>query len=701
MKGAKKAGEFTVTPGRAIPFGATVISKNAVNFSVSSLYAKSCELVLFHKGHLQPFAVIPFPKEFKIGSVFAMTVWGLDYEKTEYGFRMDGPFNPREGHWFDPSKLLLDPYAKVVRGRDIWGQRTDWSNPYQYRAGIIKPELYDWEGDRQLRIPLKDLVIYEMHVRGFTRHSSSEVGNKGTYAGIIEKIPYLKDLGINCIELLPVAEFDELLKKNVNLTHETGNCITNFWGYGPIAYFAPKSGYAAASLTQGSPVNEFKDMVKALHKNGIEVILDVVFNHTGEEGKEGPYISFRGIDNKTYYMLDSEGSYKDFTGCKNTLNCNHPIVREFILNCLRYWVEEYHIDGFRFDLASAMTRDESGKPMDNPPLLEAISYDPVLKKTKLIAEAWDAVGLYQVGTFPSYGRWSDWNGKFRDDVRRFIKSDSGMVQTMVQRIQGSPDLFGERGPSASVNFVTSHDGFTMMDLVSYSRKHNKDNRENNLDGSNENFSWNWGCEGPTNDPEITGLRKRIIKNAVSILLISQGVPMILAGDEFGRTQRGNNNAHCQDNEVSWLDWRLLKENQELYNFFKRMIEFRKAHPIVRNKDWFESKVRHGSKYPDISFHGTRAGQVDYSHESRLLAVMFNGQHLKDNIIYAAMNMHWEEHKFMLPKLSDAQWFVFANTGLQPPDDICCVGQESLLDNQSEIVLGPRSVVILVGKNQSK
>ena len=698
MKGAKKSGVFNVMPGKPIPYGATVIAKKTVNFSIFSLYAKSCELVLFNKKQKKPFAVIAFPDEYKIGSVFTMTVNGLDYENIEYGFKMDGSFNPREGHWFDPTKVLLDPYAKAIRGRDVWGEEPDWGSPYQYRAQIIKNDDFDWEEDYPLHIPMKDLIIYEMHVRGFTRHESSGVKNKGTFAGVVEKIPYLKNLGINCVELLPIFEFDEFLKMRGNYSAEAKERLKDYWGYDPIAYFAPKAGYSVSNDEGSNPVNELKDMVRNFHKNGIEVILDVVFNHTGESDENGPCISFRGIDNKTYYMLDKEGNYKNYTGCHNTVNCNNPVVREFILDCLRYWVTEYHIDGFRFDLASVMVRDEHGEPMNNPPIIEAISYDPILRKCKLIAEAWDATGLYQVGTFPSYRRWSDWNGKFRDDLRKFLKGDSGMVGKMIYRIQGSPDIFGDRGASASINFITAHDGFTLMDLVSYSSKHNEENREENSDGTNENYSWNWGCEGATTDVGINSLRRKLIKNAASILMLSQGVPMILVGDELGRSQGGNNNAYCQDNEISWIDWDLLKSNDEIYNYFKKIIEFRKAHPILRSKHRFENKVRAGSKYPDISFHGIKAWQFDDSYDSRIFAVMFNGQHIKDSIIYIAMNMHWETQEFTLPKLSGIEWHEFANTGKRAPDDIYGVGEECLLSNQSKIDIEPRSIVILVGKN---
>lgn len=698
MKGAKKQGIFKLMPGDPIPFGATVVSKKCINFSVASLHAKSCELVLFYKNHKEPFAFIPFPDEYKVGNVFAMKLQGIDYQDIEYGFKFYGPYNPKEGDRFDPSKILLDPYAKFVRGRDIWGEEPDWENPYQYRAGIVGHDQYDWQGDRQLNIPIEDLIIYEMHVRGFTRHESSNVKNKGTFAGIMEKVQYLKNLGINCIELMPIFEFDEFLEKRGNYSTEISKKLKNYWGYDSIAFFAPKTGYLSPIYEgKSQTTDELKDMVKCLHKNGIEVILDVVFNHTGESDEKGLCISLKGIDNRIFYMLDEEGKYKNFTGCHNTLNCNNPMVREFILDCLRYWVIEYHIDGFRFDLAAILTRGQDGYPLENPPIIEAISFDPVLKGCKLIAEAWDARGLYQVGTFPSYGRWADWNDKFRDDVRKFLKGDGGMVPTMLKRIQGSPDIFGKSAAKSSINYITSHDGFTLNDLVSYERKHNLDNGEENHDGTDENFSWNWGVEGPTDDTEIESLRKKLIKNALTILMISQGVPMIVAGDEMRRSQNGNNNPYCQDNELTWINWELLKVNSEIFNFFKRMISFRIFHPILRNKEQFEEIIHEGSNYPDISFHGLKPWQIDDSPETRTMAVMFNGQHMNDNIIYTAMNMHWEKHEFILPNLSGMNWYLFANTGLQYPDDICDAGCEVLLKNQSSIILEPRSTAVLVGK----
>ena len=644
-------------------------------------------------------AEIPFPDEFRIGNVFAMVVFGLDYENIEYGFRMDGPYNPQEGHRFDPTKILLDPYAKVIGGRDVWGVQPDWNDIYQHRGRIVFDD-FDWESDRPLEIPIEDLIIYETHVRGFTRHPSSGVKHPGTFAGIREKIPYLKELGINCIELMPIFEFDEF--ENSRMHPETGELLLNYWGYSQVGFFAPKAGYAATGKFS-MQVDELKALIQDLHNNGIEVFLDVVFNHTAEGNEHGPTISFRGIDNQTYYMLTPEGYYFNFSGTGNTLNCNNPIVRNMVLDCLRYWAAEYHIDGFRFDLASILGRDPWGAPLPNPPLLENLAFDPILAKCKLIAEAWDAGGLYQVGSFPSYGRWAEWNGKYRDTVRKFLKGDMGQVGEMAQRIQGSPDLYWWRGPTASINFITAHDGFTLADLVSYNHKHNEANGENNNDGSNDNDSWNCGWEGPTDDPDINALRCRQIKNAVAILMVSQGVPMILMGDEIGRTQRGNNNAYCHDNELSWMDWTLLKSNADLFRFFKNCIAFRKAHAVLRNRTHLRNQDYVGSGYPDISWHGVRAWQPDWSGSSRILAFMLCGKHAnngqsQDNYIYVAMNMHWETQLFELPELPQGmQWHVFANTIATPPEDIWEPGSEPLLKDQQQFLVGPRSVVILVGK----
>lgn len=691
-------GEFKLRPGKPLPFGATIVP-NGVNFSVFSRAAYSCELVLFRKREKEPFAIIPFFDEFRIGNVFTMIVFDLDYEDVEYGFRMDGPWLPNEGHRFDKTKILMDPYAKIIGGRDVWGEPPDWFDMYQHRARIVFDD-FDWEGDRPLEIPMEDLIIYELHVRGFTRHPSSHTKYPGTFSALKEKIPYLKDLGINCVELMPVHEFDEF----ENSREVNGRMLLNYWGYSNLGFFAPKAGYAASGKF-GMQVDEFKSLIKEFHRNGIEVILDVVFNHTAEGNEMGPYISYRGLDNKTYYMLSPDGYYMNFSGCGNTLNCNNPIVRNMILDCLRYWASEYHIDGFRFDLAAILGRDQNGAPMSNPPLIESLAYDPILGKCKLIAEAWDAGGLYQVGSFPGGSRWAEWNGKYRDDIRKFIKGDEKLLGAVQQRIEGSPDLYKWHGGGtcASINFITCHDGFVLMDLVSYDHKHNEANGEDNRDGGDDNHSWNCGWEGETDDYWINRLRFKQIKNALSILLVSQGVPMILSGDEFGNTQYGNNNAYCQDNEISWLDWTLLEKNQHLYNFVKLLVKFRFKHPVLRNNTHFQYRDYVGSGYPDISWHGTEAWYVDYSDWSRTIAFLLCGKHAKngtveDDYIYVAMNFHWEMHGFQLPALpSGMSWHIFANTDVEPPFDICEPGYEPLLENQNEILVGPRSVAILVGK----
>ena len=695
-----KCGKYKLRAGKPLPFGATIVP-GGVNFSIYSHSATSCELVLFEKHASEPCANISFPEEFRIGNVFSMVVFDLDYENIEYGFRMDGPWNPREGQRFDKTKILMDPYAKVISGRDTWGAEPDWKNIFQHRSRICFDD-FDWENDHPLEVPIEDLIIYEMHVRGFSRHASSGVKHPGTFAGIMEKIPYLKKLGVSCVELMPIHEFDEF--ENSRISSVNGLLLMNYWGYSNVGFFAPKAGFAATGKF-GMQVDEVKNLVKQLHKNGIEVILDVVFNHTAEGNELGPYISYRGIDNKTYYILTPDGYYFNFSGCGNTLNCNNPIVRNMILDCLRYWAADYHVDGFRFDLASILGRDQNGAPMSSPPLLESLAFDPVLGKCKLIAEAWDAGGLYQVGSFPAWGRWAEWNGKYRDDLRKFLKGETGMVGAMAQRLQGSPDLYGRerRGSTASINFITCHDGFTLMDMVSYNGKHNEANGENNNDGSNDNLSWNCGWEGDSTDPNVNNLRRKQMKNAVAMLLVSQGTPMILSGDEFGNAQFGNNNAYCQDNEISWVDWKLLDSNKEVFEFFRKMIAFRRAHPALRNCSHLQNRDYVGSGYADITWHGARAWNADWLGNSQMLAFMLCGKHAKggrvhDNNIYVAMNMHWEMHGFELPQLPKNQsWYVFVNTDAQAPQDIWEVGEEKKLQNQSEFLVGPRSVVVLVGK----
>ena len=683
--------------GHALPFGATLVPGGGINFSIYSKHAEDCELVLFEKGAKEPFAVIPFPDEFRIGDVFTMVVFDLDYENLEYGYRMDGPYDPQNGHVFDKNKILLDPYAKAIGGREVWGEKPDEDDPFQHRSQIVNDD-FDWQGETPLEKDMEDLIIYEAHVRGFTRHESSDVKHPGTFAAIREKIPYLKELGVNCIELLPIFEFDEF--ENSRISPETGERLLNYWGYSSVGFFAPKAGYAATG-NYGMEVDELKNLIKELHENDIEVILDVVFNHTAEGNERGPYISYKGIDNKTYYLLTPGGYYYNFSGCGNTLNCNHPVVRNMILDCLRYWASEYHIDGFRFDLASILSRDQQGRPLPNPPIIESLAHDPILGKCKLIAEAWDAGGLYQVGSFPSWGRWAEWNGEYRDSIRKFIKGNGDVAGEIVQRIEGSPDIYGDRGPTASINFITCHDGFTLKDLVSYNNKHNKANGENNLDGTTNNNSWNCGEEGPTDNSQVQQLRIKQIKNAITLLMLSRGIPMILSGDEFANTQFGNNNAYCQDNEISWLNWDLLEENQEIFNYFKSIIEFRKEHPVLTTDHYDTDYNQTG--YPEISWHGLELWDFDPSESTLTMAVLFASPAVKydtdnDQFIYAAINMHWEMHGFELPNLPEGKkWHIVANTGIEFPEDIWEADKQPEVDNQNEVLVSSRSIILLVAK----
>jgi len=689
---------YKLRVGQPIPLGATRVP-NGVNFSIFSRYATSCTLVIFNKGEPEPVVEIPFPEEFIVGNIYTMIVFDLDYDNLEYGYRMEGPYRPHEGHRFDPEQILLDPYARLIGGRDVWAEELNEDNIYQHRARLV-PEDYDWGADRPPNIPIEELVIYEMHVRGFTQHPSSNTKYPGTFAAIREKIPYLKELGVNCVEFMPIFEFDEF--ENHRTHPETGEMLLNYWGYSSVGFFAPKAGYAATGKLE-MQVDELKTLIRELHRNNILVILDVVFNHTAEGNELGPTISFRGIDNKTYYMLSPDGRYLNFSGTGNTMNCNNPVVRSMVIDCLRYWVAEYHIDGFRFDLASILGRDQNGHPLANPPLIEALAHDPVLAKCKLIAEAWDAGGLYQVGSFPAYGRWAEWNGKYRDVIRRFLKGDQGVIWEVAERIQGSPDLYWDRGAGASINFITCHDGFTLHDLFAYNEKHNWANGEENRDGTNDNHSWNCGVEGETDDPEINALRRRLIKNAIAILMVSRGVPMMLSGDEVAQTKYGNNNTYCQDNELNWMDWTLLEANADIFDFFKQCIAFRKAHPVLRSKDHFHHRDLVGSGYPDISWHGVRAWQPDWEDHVLTLAFMLDGEHALngttvDDSIYVAMNMHWEAHQFEIPALPQGlRWHIFANTSPNVPEEITEPGQELEIKDQQFIMLGPRSVVILVGK----
>ncbi|MCI9056272.1 MAG: glycogen debranching protein GlgX [Oscillospiraceae bacterium] len=672
---------FDVRPGFYEINGATAIP-GGVNFTVYSHGAYSIELLLFKRRAQEPFAVLPFPQSYRIGNVYSMIVFKLDIEEFEYAYRVDGPYEPEKGLIFDRTKYLLDPYAKAVTGQSRWGDTTPWGQ--HYKARVVKDD-FDWEDTHLPLIPMEDLIIYELHVRGFTKDASSGVLHPGTFAGLREKLPYLKRLGVNAVELMPIFEFDEMQ----NYREVDGNKLYNYWGYNSVSFFAPNTSYTATT-EYNREGNELKNLIQDFHREGIEVFLDVVFNHTAEGNEQGPFFSFKGFDNNIYYLLTPDGKYYNFSGCGNTLNCNHPIVHQMILDCLRYWVTTYRIDGFRFDLASILGRNEDGSPMNKPPLLQAMAFDPILGDVKLIAEAWDAGGLYQVGSFPAWNRWAEWNGRYRDDIRRYLKGDAGMAQAAAQRLVGSRDIYEPQSrKNASVNFITCHDGFTLWDLYSYNEKHNEKNGEHNMDGANDNNSWNCGAEGDTRDPAVNALRRRMVRNAFALLMCSRGIPMFLAGDEFCNTQFGNNNAYCQDNITSWLDWNLLEKNQEIFKFFQHMIRFRMEHRILR------TNLSDGvSGFPDISFHGvTPWRQEPYSDHDRYVGVLFAGweRETGPQVIYVASNAYWEELQVELPQLPASMcWELVTDTF-----------EEELLPGRRLSGMGfairPRSVMIFVGR----
>ncbi len=641
-------GGYEVRPGFYEINGATVIP-GGINFTIHSNQATGCELLLFKRKAVDPFAVIPFPDNYRIGNCYSIIVFGLEQENLEYAYRMDGPYDERRGLLFDKENILLDPYAKAVAGLREWGLEGTAPEYSGYRGRVVRDD-FDWGDTKQLHTPIEDVIIYEMHVRGFTKDSSSGVDYPGTFDGIRQKIPYLKELGITAVELMPIFEFDEMH----DAREYNGNQLLDYWGYNTVNYFSPNTAYSSKP-EYNREGNELKRLIKLLKENGIEVYLDVVFNHTAEGNEHGPIFSFKGMDNNIYYMLTPDGYYYNFSGCGNTLNCNHPIVRQFILDCLRHWVIAYRIDGFRFDLASILGRNEDGAPLSKPPLLELLAFDPILGDVKLIAEAWDAGGMYQVGSFPSWNRWMEWNGKYRDDVRSFLKGDDHMEAAAANRISGSPDIYGgnTRGHFASVNFITCHDGFTMNDLYTYNYKHNEDNGWNNTDGSNDNYSWNCGFEGETDDETVLALRRRLIRNAFVTLMLSRGIPMFLAGDEFGNTQFGNNNAYCQDNLISWLDWNRLKKNHELFTFAQYMIWYRKQHRVIRI-----DTEKCSMNYPCISQHGLQPFWADYNGGHHYVGIMYAGKNKagKDELVYVAINSYWHEQTVTLPAAPDGMHF---------------------------------------------
>ena len=675
---------FQIRPGFFREFGAVAIP-GGVNFTIHTHGATSCELLLFHRKAEEPYAVIPFPESYRIGFCYSMIVFDLDIEEFEYAYRLDGPYDEKKGLRFDKNKILLDPYARAVTGQSQWGHVNNAQ--HGYRARVVQSN-FDWGDQRHHSIPMEDLIIYELHVRGFTMDESSGVKHHGTFEGLREKIPYLKELGVNAVELMPIFEFDEM--RDVRLIDE--NELIDFWGYNPVSFFAPNTSYCS-SMEYNREGLELKTLIKDLHDNGIEVILDVVFNHTAEGNEFGPCFSFKGFDNNIYYMLTPDGHYYNFSGCGNTLNCNHPVVRDMILECLRYWVIEYRVDGFRFDLASILGRNDDGTPLSQPPLLRSLAFDSILGNVKLIAEAWDAGGLYQVGSFPSWKRWAEWNGRYRDDMRRFLKGDDFLARTAAARITGSPDLYDPayRGGNASINFLTCHDGFTLYDLYSYNQKHNEANGWGNTDGADDNNSWNCGVEGETDDPAILALRKRLMKNACAILLCSRGTPMFLSGDEFADTRYGNNNPYCQDNLISWLDWSLLKKNKDLFDFFQYMIRFRKDHPVIR-KDLDPSYLGD----PAMSTHGLTPEETNFSGDSHVVCVRFAGYNeatQKEDLVYLAVNSGWFPVTLTLPGLPEHyEWKVAVNTG----DPKCqFFHKNSMPTVESKIFLGERSVIIFV------
>ena len=685
---------FPVRPGIYDLNGATPL-QNGVNFTIHTCGGTSCELLLFHRAQEEPFAVLPFPEAYKIGDVYSMIVYGLNIDEFEYAYRVDGPYCPEKGLLFDKNKILLDPYAKAVAGQRTWGIRWD----HTYHARVVK-DRFDWGDMPQSKKELCDLIIYELHVRDFTHHPSSGVQHRGTFSGLMEKIPYLKELGINAVELMPIFEFDETM----NSRTVDGKQLLECWGYNTVGFFAPNSSYAAAN-EHNLEGTELKTLIKALHDNGIEVILDVVFNHTAEGNEKGNTFSFKGFDNNIYYMLTPDGNYYNFSGCGNTLNCNHPVVQQLILECLRYWTINYRVDGFRFDLASILGRNEDGSPMNNPPLLRTLADDSILSNVKLIAEAWDAGGLYQVGSFPASGRWAEWNGRYRDSLRSYLKGDSWNAWDAAWSISGSCDLYGGyydnthsnyAGYNSCVNFLTCHDGFTLYDLYAYNDKHNEANGWNNTDGANDNRSWNCGAEGETDDPEVLSLRRRMIRNACAVLMCSRGTPMFLAGDEFGNTKFGNNNSYCQDNITSWLDWRMLEKNKDLFEFFKFMIAFRKKHPVIHKQ--LPTSV---CGMDPIHTHNLNAEETDIPRDARTFCVSFAGydkEKGKDDLIYVAVNTFWEDVTITLPNLHGrGAWHLSVNTYGDGNGHYCYPeGQEVRIDRS--FVMRPRSVAVFTGRD---
>ncbi|MBN2021825.1 MAG: glycogen debranching protein GlgX [Pirellulales bacterium] len=675
-----------------LPYGA-ICHDDGVQFVVVSRSAQAMRVLTYDRvDGREPSEVIDFdPSLNRWGDIWSIFVPGMGPGQL-YHFQADGPHAPEQGHRFDPTARLIDPYATALAGNFLPSD-----------DGIVRPPKcvvvdneFDWQGDRHLRRDLSETIIYELHVRGFTKAKSSGVRHPGTYLGLMDKIPYLQSLGVTAVELMPVHEFPVL------------DCLgqkparPNYWGYDPIAFFSPHRGYAAGS-EPGCQVREFKEMVRALHQAGIEVILDVVFNHTAEGNHEGPVFAFKGLENRVYYMLNPDGTYKNYSGCGNTLNGNHPIVRELIFHCLRHWVHNYHVDGFRFDLASILSRDRQGHLVPNPPVVESISEDPLLADTKIIAEAWDAAGAYQVGTFGQL-RWAEWNGRYRDDVRRFWRGDPHLTGAMATRLAGSSDLYqpGGRRPYHSINFITSHDGFTLNDLVSYNEKHNEANGEDNRDGDNNNFSYNYGVEGPTRRQAVERVRVRQIKNLMATLLLSQGAPMLWAGDECRRTQRGNNNAYCQDNAISWFDWQLTKRHEGLRRFCRELIAFRRAELTIRQTNFLSGQPQRPGGLPDVSWYGPDGRPVDWDRDAPSLACLLAAAPRVEKAtrpnhhVLTLCHAGTEPRRFALPPLARRiAWRTFIDTAADPPHDVFPDLDGPKPPDNGELLLGPRSLACFV------
>lgn len=689
---------YSTTDGHRYPTGATA-GDDGTNFCIFSRHATAVQLCLYERpDSSSPFQIIDLDpiinRTFFFWHIFLEEMTG--HEKVSYTWKVNGPDNNDPGHRFDPSIELLDPWAKAVT-TVFWERKYNRDNSNHgsasMRAMVLPKAHYDWEGDTPLHQPAEQEIIYELHVGGFTRHPSAQVSHPGTFSGIIEKIPYLQELGITTVELLPVMAFDEL--DLPDSARELG--LLNYWGYATHSFFSPHPGYCISPLS-GSHRNEFRDMVKALHQAGISVILDVVFNHTAEGGRDGPTINFKGLMNNGFYHLEQDDlkEYKNYSGCGNTVNCNHPLVARFILESLEYWVKEFHVDGFRFDLASILARGEDGAPMYHAPVIWSIEFSDILAHTRLYAEAWDAGGLYQVGSFPGF-RWAEWNGRYRDLIRGFIKGDPGKIAELATRLTGSSDLYQTSGrlPINSVNFVTCHDGFTLYDLVSYNEKHNHANGEDNRDGDNQNHSRNYGAEGVTDDPAVNALRQKQVKNFMAILLLSQGVPMILAGDEVLRSQQGNNNSYCQDNALSWFNWDLLDKNQEMFHFTRAMIHLRKRHPSLMQRQFLTGSNTDALKKADVYWHGTQLNEPQWNDpSSHVLAFTLSGTTPEEEDLHIIFNMSQQEITMTLPKLTNPAkaWHLAVNTERSMHHDIIDVQQQQQITEQS-IQLCAHSIIV--------